>query len=475
MTHANNPAPHQSSPPTAAAPGHHMDIAILAAGAGGMYCGSCLRDSALATALLSAGHRVTLVPMYTPLKTEGQNLAISDVFYGGVNVYLQHLWKLFRHTPRIFDWLLDRPGLLQLAGRFGAQTSPARLGPLTVDILKGETGPAIKELRRLVGFLKTDVRPQVISLPNLMFIGLARLLQQEIGVPVVCELTGEDLFLSQLVEPYRSRARTVIRERARDGTRFIATSSYYADEMARYLDVDRHHLEVVPVTVPADYVLTESSPAPRPQDRPPTVGYFARICPEKGFGHLLDAMQLLRRMPGMAGAKLIAGGFLGSADRAWFDHVMRRAQATAPPGAIHYAGELDRRRKLELLDSIDVLSVPTLYAEAKGIYVIEALARGVPVVQPAHGSFPELLDITAGGVLVPPGDLPALATALSHLLRDDIRRAALGRAGQQAVRRGLTHAHMADRMLDIYRRLLTAPAPAPHEQPTAPAVESGND
>src|SRR5918993_994439 len=138
-------------------------------GAGGMYCGSCLRDNALAGALIRAGHRVTLVPMYTPLRTEDGSVAIANVYYGGVNVYLQHVSKIFRYTPRPLHWLLDRPGLLKLAGRLGTSTSPAQLGPLTLSVLAGEAGPAVQELRRLVDFLKADVRPQIVSLPNLMF------------------------------------------------------------------------------------------------------------------------------------------------------------------------------------------------------------------------------------------------------------------------------------------------------------------
>jgi glycosyltransferase involved in cell wall biosynthesis len=425
-----------------------LDIAILAAGAGGMYCGSCLRDNALAGALIRAGHRVTLVPMYTPLRTEDGSVAITDVYYGGVNVYLQHASKIFRHTPRPLHWLLDRPGLLKLAGRLGTSTSPAQLGPLTLSVLAGEAGPAVQELRRLVEFLKTDVRPRIVSLPNLMFIGLARMLREQVGAPVVCELTGEDVFLSQLVEPYRARAQSTIRERVRDIAGFVATSAYYADEMARYLAIDRARVAVVHPAVPGEYIAEQI--ARRTDDRPPTVGYVARICPEKGFGQLVDAMTLLRRMPGMADARLLAGGYLGRADRDWFAGVMRGAAT----GIVTYVGELDRKEKLELLDSIDVLSVPSLYAEAKGIYVLEALARGVPVVQPAHGAFPELIELTGGGILTAPGDLPALAGALAELLRDPGRRAELGQRGRDAVRRGFTDDHMAAKMLDVYRDVL---------------------
>lgn len=435
-----------------------LSIAILAAGAGNMYCGSCLRDDALAAALVRAGQRVTLVPMYTPMRIEeggdgnvgGRDRgARGEVFYGGINVYLQHLSRIFRHTPRAVDWLLNRPALLKLAGRLATETSPAELGPLTIAILRGEDGPTAKELRRLVDFLKSDVKADIVSLPNLMFIGLARTLRQELGATVVCELTGEDLFLGQLVEPYRSQAQAIMRERAGDVSAFVATSRYYADEMSRYLAIDRARVAVVHPGVPGEYVVDKVPTETRRCEgsRPPTVGYVARICPEKGFGQAVEAMKLLRGLPGLSDATLMAGGYLGGSDRRWFEKIMANAQG------VTYVGELDRRAKLELLDSIDVLSVPSVYAEAKGIYVLEAMARGVPVVQPAHGSFPELIELTGGGVLTPPGNLSALAAALAELLRDPARRGELGRAGHDAVRSSFTNDHMARKMLEVYRQL----------------------
>src|SRR4051812_46950504 len=124
MAQADDSFQNGRNPPTP------LRIAILAAGAGGMLCGSCMRDNALAAALMRAGQEVTLVPLYTPLRTEEKGLAIDQVFYGGANVYFQHASTLFRHTPRIVDWLFDRPYLLKLIGTWGAQTSPARLGAL---------------------------------------------------------------------------------------------------------------------------------------------------------------------------------------------------------------------------------------------------------------------------------------------------------------------------------------------------------
>lgn len=426
-----------------------VNISILAAGAGGMYCGSCMRDNALASALKRKGHRVTLVPLFTPLRTEPRDESIGEVFYGGVNIYLQHASKLFRKTPRVFDWILDRPWLLNWAGRFGSTTPPDQLGGLTLSILRGEGGPAVKELRRLLRFLKNDAaRPQVVCLPNLMFIGVAPLLKRELdGVPVVCELSGEDIFLDALAPRDRTEAQALIRQAASHVDRFVATSGDYANRMAEYLDVPRDEIDVVYPGVPRDYLIERPRP---PRNRPPTVGFVARIGPEKGLHLLIDAMLLLWKMPGMSDVRLRVGGYLGKGNRAFYDVQQERVREAGMGGNAEFRGELSRDEKLELIDACDVLSVPTEYVESKGISVLEAWARGVPVVQPAHGSFPELVERSGGaGVLVPPGDASALANALAE------RCAALGRLGRDAVAEQFTDDHMAEGMLNVYESLVT--------------------
>ena len=433
-----------------------MRISILAAGAGGMYCGSCMRDNALAGALKRQGHEVTLIPLYTPLRTDAQDASIPDVYYGGVNVYLQHATRLFRHTPRALDWLFDRPWVLNAAGNMGAQTSPEKLGSITMDVLRGEEGHATKELNRLVEFLRDHVKPQVVSLPNLMFIGMARTFRRELGVPVVCELTGEDIFLDAMADADREEIRRVMRARVPDVSRFVATSSYYAGRMAEYLNIAREQIDVVYSGISSSYLAPP--PARDGSGRPPTVGYLARICAEKGLSRLIDAFLLLRKSPGMERARLKVAGYLGARDEGWFKSIKERVAAAGLSGAVDWLGEVDREAKLALLDSIDVFSVPTVYPESKGIYVLEALARGVPVVQPAHGSFPELIEMTGGGVLVPPGDAPALAEALARLLTDSPRRQFLGDSGRKAVESTFTEEHMAANMLKVFEAAMNEEA-----------------
>jgi glycosyltransferase involved in cell wall biosynthesis len=221
--------------------------------------------------------------------------------------------------------------------------------------------------------------------------------------------------------------------------------------MADYLGIDAGKIDVVYPGVSREVLSTNSLARP---DRPPTIGYLARICPEKGLDRLIDAVAVLKRMPGMEQLRVRAAGYLGSRDRAWFAALQRRIAAEGLSGSFEYLGEVDLAGKLALLDSVDVLSVPTAYEEAKGIYVLEALARRVPVVQPRHGSFVELIAKTGGGVLVPPGDALALATALADVLRNPERREAMGRIGFEAVQSAFLDEHMAGGMMRIFREMI---------------------
>jgi lipoprotein-releasing system ATP-binding protein len=281
-----------------------------------------------------------------------------------------------------------------------------------------------------------------------MFIGMARTFRVKLGVPVVCELTGEDLFLDAMKDADRDRIRAVIRSRVADVARFVATSDYYAGAMAEYLGIARDRIDVVYTGLASEYL---AKPVAAPNDsRPPTVGYLARICSEKGLSRLIDAYIQLRRMPGMEKVRLKVAGYLGPKDEKWFSALQKRVQGAGVADGVEHVGEVNREGKLSMLDSVDVFSVPTAYPEAKGIYVLEAMARGVPVVQPAHGSFPELIRLTGGGVLVPPGDPKALAQALAELISDPPRRSELGRKARAAIESAFTDDRMAANMLGVY-------------------------
>ena len=428
-----------------------MKICILSAGAGGMYCGSCMRDNALASALLRMGHQVTLIPLFSPTKTDIPDVSDKRVFLGGINIYLQHASKWFRRTPRFLNWVFDRNWMLNLATKYGEGKPYSGMGGLTVDLLLGEEGNAVKELRRLVDFIRDELKPDVVTLPNLMFMGASRIFHEELKIPVVCELTGEDIFLDVLEEPQRARAREIIRSRVGSVSRFVATCDYYADRMADYLAVPRGRIDVVYPGLAKEFLDAVPAVVPNRNGRALTVGYLARVCPEKGIERLVDAMILLRGMPGMSEVQLRIAGYLSKRDEVFWEQLKRRVESSALKGAMTYVGEVDQAGKIDLLSSIDVFSAPGVYPESKGIFVLEALAMGVAVVQPSHGSFPELVRLTGGGTLTPPGDAAAHARRLADMLRDDAGRATYGAAGRKVVHETFTDTHMAEQMLKIYQ------------------------
>lgn len=429
-----------------------MRIAYVTAGGAGMYCGSCLHDNTLAAALQRLGHEVWLIPTYTPIRTDEDDVSIDRVFYGALNVYLGTRWKPFRRTPEWLHRLLDRPGLLERVSRMAgaSATAGADLGALALGVLQGEQGAAAGELERLLRWLEGSHRPDIVHLTNALFLGLAGPIRRRLGVPVVCSLQGEDLFTEDLVEPWKGRVLGELRARAHDADCFLAPSEYYAAFMAGYLDVERARIRVVPLGI------TLQGHAPARGSDGFVVGYLARQAPEKGLHHLVEAFRLLAERAGPEQVGLKVAGYTGPRDRGYVRDLQERLRGWGLSDRAHWHGEVDRPAKIRFFDGIDVLSVPTVYRESKGLPVIEALASGVPVVQPEHGSFPEILRATGGGLLVPPGDPEALAAALYRLYQSADERREMGRRGRTVVHRSFSDARMAEDTARAFESILGA-------------------
>ena len=426
-----------------------MRILSFTGGAGDMYCGSCLRDNALAAALLARGHDVVLTPVYTPTRTDERNVSRAQVFFGGISVFLEQQVPLFRHTPRVFDRLWDAPWVIKLATKRQIKVDPQSLGEMTVSMLRGERGFQAKEIAKLLAWLTREPRFDVINLPYALLIGLAEPLRRELNTPICCTLQGEDLFLDDLIEPYRGKAIELIRRQVVDVDRFIAVSEYYRDFMTGYLGIPREKMRLVPLGINMDGY--SARPSPRPQ--PFTVGYLARVAPEKGLHALCEAYRVLRERTKGEPARLVAAGYLPPEHRPYLDEIRRQLHEWGLAGEFEYRGEVDRAGKTAFLQSLDVFSVPTVYVEPKGLFLLEALANGVPVVQPRRGAFPEMVAKTGGGLLVEPDDPAALADGWLELWRNPDRAAALGRAGAAGVREHYDVGRMAEAAERAYQSI----------------------
>ena len=428
-----------------------MRILSFTGGAGSMYCGSCLRDNALAAELLRRGHEVVLTPVYTPTRTDERNVSGRQVFFGGISVYLEQHSSLFRRMPRFLDRLLDSEWALRLATRRQIQVDPKSLGEMTVSMLRGERGFQRKEIAKLLDWLRQERRFDVINLPYSLLLGLAEPLKRELHVPVVCTLQGDDLFLDGLGEPHRQQALDLIHQAAAHVDMFLPVSQYYLDFMTRYLGLPRERMRMVPLGINLEGYAT------RPPERsgPFTVGYLARIAPEKGLHALVEAYRLLRGRVGDGRARLVAAGYLAPEHRGYLDAARETLRTAGLDHEFEYRGELDRSAKIAFLRGLDVFSVPTTYKEPKGLFLLEAMACGVPAVQPRVGAFPEIIEKTGGGLVVD-ATPDAIASGLHALWQDPSRARAIGQTGAAGVREHYTAAHMAEAAEAVYLDVVRA-------------------
>jgi len=418
------------------------------------YCENCLRDTALVKTMHKLGHKVLMIPLYLPLATEESTSEnISPIFFGGINVYLQQKSDFFRRTPRWLDRIFDSPKLLRWVGRKAGMTSARDLGETTISMLRGEKGHQIKELDRLVEWLDTqDKRPDVVCLSNILLLGLARGIKKRLGVPVVCLLQDEDGFLDGLASPYSEQAWQILSERASDVNGFIAVSKYYADVMRQRLGLRSDRVFVVYTGISLDGYDFEQT---RPEI--PTIGYLSRTCSEKGLDTLVDAFVNLKKNKKLKDTKLRITGGRTVDDKIFLNQIRQKLSSSGFIEDVEFLPDFGRNAKIAFLKTLSVLSVPEKQPVAYGLYVLEALAAGVPVVEPSSGVFPELIEITGGGVLCEPNNAQALAAAMETLLLKPDYARKLGEKGKSVVFEKFNIEQTAEDMVRIYREIARQP------------------
>jgi glycosyltransferase involved in cell wall biosynthesis len=426
-----------------------LKIVQLTPGAGKMFCGACLRDNALVAALRKLGHSVIMAPLYLPLTLDEEDQTFgTPLFYNGINVYLEQQSALFRKAPQWVHRILASPSLLNLAAGHAANTRAAELGGITISMLRGEEGNQARELDDLMKWLRQE-KPDIVCLSNALLVGMARRIRTELRVPVLCSLQGEDYFLDMLPETHRALAWETTAERAADVDLFIAPSRYFADFMTPRLRIPPGRMKVLPNGISLDGY---DKPASRnTQAGPPVLGFFARMCRDKGLDRLIAAFIALKKRDGLQNLTLRVGGSCGPADQPFVDSLRADLSANGFSADVDFCPNLSHAAKQDFLRSLSVFSVPAPWKEAFGLFVIESLAAGVPVVQPDHGAFTELVEATGGGVLCQPNDDAALAEALAALLLAPERAESLGHAGRDAVHKHFGVETFAEKMAEFCR------------------------
>jgi glycosyltransferase involved in cell wall biosynthesis len=433
-----------------------MKIVNIVPGFGGtFYCGNCLRDSGFASALRKAGQEAIILPVYLPLTSRG-NVQETPVFYGAVNIYLKQVFPIFRHMPSWMEHMLNSQAMLKLAASKAGSTRAQGLEELTESMLLGKEGRQGKELDELVSFLKHHEKPDVVHFSNALLLGMARQIREEIGVPIVCSLQDEDVWVDPMNEPYPARIWDLLVEKAGDVDAFVAVSHYFAGVMKKKMKLPDEKVHVVHIGVdPAEYEYFPDPPTS------PAIGYLSRICEDNGFGILADAFILLKSGHGFDDLRLIATGGMTGDDKPFFQEQLKKLQKAGLEKDFSVQEDFSPGNMGAFFKSVSVLSVPVLKGEAFGLYQIEALASGVPLVQPALGVFPEIIRATDAGLLYEPNTGGALAECLARLLNDKQRLAGFRANGRKAVEEKFNCSLLTSKMIEVYNKLVLTPGQSP--------------
>lgn len=429
-----------------------MKVVYLMPGSGDrFYCENCVRDVALARALRGAGHEVRVAPLYLPQFVDPlDGIPSGPIFYGGINAYLQQKFALFRKTPRWVDRLFDARPLLRLAAARAGSVRAAQLGEITLSVLLGEDGRQRKELERLLRWIETQDRPDVVHLSSPLLAGLGAAVKKRLGIPVVCTMQDEDVWVDAMEEPYRTRCWEAMARLGREVDAFVGVSRHFAEAMRVRLGIPSDRLHVVYVGIEA------GAEPPAARSGPPAVGYLARLCRSMGLDILAEAFLRLRRSGPFGDVRLHLAGGSTADDEDFVEELLERFAAAGALEAVRIFPDLGPARRREFLESVWVLSVPSPSGAAFGTFVLEALAAGVPVAQPRLGAFPELVEATGGGILYEPNGAEALARALGKLLSDDRQRSELARRGRESVVKNFSLERMARETLAVYEKAVAS-------------------
>ncbi len=430
-----------------------MRVFQLTAGTGRFFCGTCLRDNTLVLALRRLGHDVVMVPLYLPMHVGPVDASAgAPVYFGGINTYLQQFSGFFRSLPRWLDRALDTRPVLGLAARKAGMTDPADLGELTISMLRGSAGHQKKEVERLCRYLETLEEPDVICLSNALLAGLARPLRERLGVPVVCTLQGEDGFLDAMPEPDRGDAWAALAEATAHVDAFVAVSRYHGDVMSARLGLDPRRVHVVRNGIDIAEIAHRTA-APRV----PTIGYLARMCHDKGLHVLVDAyIELRRHWPGhLRAPQLEIGGVMNGIDVPYVDALRRRLDEAGLSAEVRFRPNLTHEEKLAFFADLTVFSVPAVYSESFGLYALEAMAAGVPVVLPRHAALTELVEATGGGRLFAAADPLDLAATLRELLENPATAESLGLRARESAQADYHADRMAAEVAQVFAHAVT--------------------
>lgn len=428
-----------------------MDILQIIPGSGGsFYCGNCLRDDKFHLAMKKQGHQLTKLPMYLPLFSDEHDLNEIPVFYGAISIYLKQLYPIFRHTPAWVDRLLNSGPMLKLAASMAGSTSAKGLEEMTLSMLMGEEGKQKDELNRMVSWMSEYLQPDVIHISNALLLGLAPKLRDVFPKAVIiCSLQDEDVWVDAMKDSFRDKIWALMSTKAEDVDAFIAVSDYYAQVSLEKINIPQEKVFTNYLGVDAEeYKFVDANTKER------NIGYISRMCEANGFDIMVDAFILLKKDLAFADVKLILTGGSTGDDKALIKQVKQKLKGANLTDQVKFHDDFDGEGRHEFFAKVKMISVPVRNGEAFGLYLLESMASGVPVVQPKLGAFPEIVEKSNGGIIYENNTPEALAAALKNLLNQEDKLNELASSARKGVEKEFDIYAQADKLIDIYSQFL---------------------
>ncbi|MBI5541019.1 MAG: glycosyltransferase family 4 protein [Bacteroidia bacterium] len=428
-----------------------MKITYIVPGFGGtFYCGNCLRDSAFSKALKAQGHDSITLPLYLPHSIEEfAHQSEVPVFYGAVNIYLKQNFKLFRKMPKWLYKFFNSPFILKYAAKKSGSTRAEGLEEMTISMLKGADGFQTEELNQLIYYLKHHEKPDVVHLSNALLMGLAAKIKEELNVPVFCSLQDEDVWINAMQEHYKPKLWQLMSEKAKDIDAFIAVSDFFKNIMQKNMQIEEEKLHVIHLGVNPE-MYNVHSPAQNPQ----AIGYLSRMNEENGFEIVIDAFIKIKTQPELSNLKLILTGGKTSDDNKFIQKQINKLEKNKVLQFVEFVDDFRTSVLDEFFNKITVLSVPVLNGEAFGLYQLESLASGIPIVQPDLAAFPEIVEISKAGAIYKPNTSDALAEKLAEVLSDQTRLNLMSINGRKAIEEKFNLKVSTKRLVEIYENMI---------------------
>lgn len=427
-----------------------MNIVQIIPGSGGsFYCGNCLRDSKYVVALRGQGHKVIKIPMYLPIFADEHDIKEIPVFYGAVSIYLKQLYPVFRKAPHWVDGLLNSKPLLKMAASMAGSTNAKGLEEMTVSMLLGEDGEQQEELERLVDWMEEHCKPDIVHISNALLLGLAHRIKEKLNVPIVCSLQDEDIWVDVMQPAFREQIWNLMSEKAKDVDQFIAVSKYFSEVMQQRMKLPAEKVHGLYLGVdPQDYEFI------LPRDKGRNIGFISRMCHENGFDIVVDAFIQLKRRAGFEDVKLILTGGSTGSDTSYIKEIRKKISRENLDGQMEFVDDFEESGRKAFFSKVSVITVPVRNGEAFGMYLLESMASGIPVVQPALGAFPEIVNLSGGGIIYQPNTPDALCDALALLLSDRDKLDTLSLNGRKGVEINFNIHDHAKEMIEVYQKML---------------------